>query len=171
MDKYHEFDAELHNTLTDAEVDIMLIYDAEDNEEGDDILFHKVAPNGTIPYAAYEGDVLRALVSGTDTVVADIKMKRGQSLYKISEMKPEEENEFRVKIRNIIPGVELDIVLVYDGERGKEVREKVFDSVLPDESVIYDAIEGDVLKALVSGTDTAEADIEMQRDRSFYEIP
>lgn len=51
------------------------------------------------------------------------------------------------------------------------MREKVFDSVVPDESVIYDAIEGDVLKALVSGTDTAVADIEMQRDRSFYEIP
>ena len=173
MDKYHEFDAELHNTLTDAEVDIMLIYDAEDNEEGDDILFHKVAPNGTIPYAAYEGDVLRALVSGTDTVVADITMKRGQSLYKISEMKPEEEtgsSDFRVKIKNVLPDMELDIVLVYDGEKGKEVREKVFDSVVPDESVIYDAIEGDVLKAFVAGTDTAVADIEIQQDRSFYEI-
>lgn len=86
--------------------------------------------------------------------------------YDYSETNVEDKNELEVEIRNGFPDIELDIVLIHDGV--DQVWKSIFDKVLPDETAIYYAYEGDVLRAFVAGTDTAVSDIEVKIGQSQY---
>jgi len=117
----------------------------------------------------YEGDTLHALVAGTDKLVSEIEIGPYQSYYKISD-EPEDPDEFRVKLHNDLPDIELDIVLIYDAAEERDVWKAKFDNVFFDEDVFYFAYEGDVLRALVAGTETVVSDIEIRLDQSLYAI-
>ena len=51
-------------------------------------IFNKVLPDERAIYFAYEGDLLRAFVAGTETVVSDIEIKCDQYMYTISQIEP-----------------------------------------------------------------------------------
>jgi len=177
----NDFKVELHNGLPNVELDIVLIHHAFEDQARRRVL-DKMKPNETSIYHAFEGDVLRALVAGTDEVVSDIEIDRDQYLYTISqnnlmrsafesagENDSEDEEGFEVELYNGLPDVELDIVRIYDVFE-EQVWKRMFDEVLPNETTIYDAFEGDVLRALVAGTDEVVSDIEIFRDQHLYTI-
>ena len=76
------FDVKLKNELPDQEVDIVLVLKMT-NEEIWKKVFDNVKVNETTIYNAYEGDSLKVLKSGTDTVVTELDIKREQALYTI----------------------------------------------------------------------------------------
>ena len=78
-----------------------------------------------------------------------------------------EEGEFEVELRNEFPDMKVDIVLVID-EKGEEVWEDVFDNVKVNETTVFVAVEGDLLKVLKAGTDDELLDIKIKRDKSVY---
>ena len=86
MDDPEELGVELRNALSDVKLDIVLVYNAAGEKEVQEMMFDRMSPNETATYYGYVGDVLQALVAGTDTIVSDIEIKRGQSLYAISQM-------------------------------------------------------------------------------------
>mmetsp|Transcript_17595 Transcript_17595/g.38088 ORF Transcript_17595/g.38088 Transcript_17595/m.38088 type:complete len:393 (+) Transcript_17595:250-1428(+) len=167
-DQPGEFKVIVHNMLPNFNLDIVLAYDTTQEIEVWDKMFGDLPPNGRAKFSVYEGDLLKALVAGTDTIVADIEIKREPPLYTISQIK--NPNEFGVKLVNELPDMELNIMLVFDAAEGNEVWKMVFEKVTPDETVIYHAYEGDMLQALVADTDTVVADIEITRSQSLYAI-
>ena len=82
----------------------------------------------------------------------------------------EDLNTFKIKFHNGLSDVDLDLVLVYDAAHGKDVWERLLDDVIPNETTIYHAYEGDLLWALVAGTDEVVSEIEIRRDRSLYNV-
>ena len=78
-----------------------------------------------------------------------------------------EEGEFEVELRNEFPDMKVDIVLVID-EKGEEVWEDVFDNVKVNETTVFVAVEGDLLKVLKAGTDDELLEIKIKRDKSVY---
>mmetsp|Transcript_20430 Transcript_20430/g.42722 ORF Transcript_20430/g.42722 Transcript_20430/m.42722 type:complete len:377 (+) Transcript_20430:303-1433(+) len=160
---------ELQSMLHGLELDIVLVYDALHEKHVSKVLFDKITPDVTVTCEAYEGDKLHALVAGTDKLVSEIEIGPYKSYYKISD-EPEDPDEFRVKLHNDLPDIVLDIVLVYDAAEERNVWKTKFDNVFFDEEVFYFAYEGDVLRALVAGTDTVVSDIEIRLDQSLYVI-
>ena len=49
----------------------------------------------------------------------------------------DDDDTFKVELYNEFPGVELDVLLVYDVVQEKEVRIRVFDKMRPYERTIY----------------------------------
>jgi len=162
-------EVDLQSMIHDVELEIVLVHDALREKDVSRVLFDKVTPKVIFTYEAYVGDRLRALVAGTKEVVSEIEIRPYKSFYKIFH-EPEDPNKFRVELHNALPDVELDIVLVYDAAEEKEVWEVLLDDVVFDETIFYHASTGDVLRALIAGTDTAVSDIEIRRDQSLYAI-
>jgi len=162
-------EVQLQSMLHGLELDIVLVYDALHEKHVSKVLFDKITPDVTVTCEAYEGDTLHALVAGTDKLVSEIEIGPYQSYYKISD-EPEDPDEFRVKLHNDLPDIELDIVLIYDAAEERDVWKAKFDNVFFDEDVFYFAYEGDVLRALVAGTETVVSDIEIRLDQSLYAI-
>lgn len=78
--------------------------------------------------------------------------------------------EFRVGIHNLLPDVDVDIVLVYyEAGSKKEVTTNLFEKVTPNEIVHYDASEGDLLHILVARTHDFLSSIEIN-DQTLYTI-
>jgi len=163
-----EFTVELHNGLSDMVLDFVRVYDAALEEEVWEKIFEKVAPDEVRIYHSYGGDWLMALVEGTTKAVSEIEIKRDLSVYTVSEMKSLDQDMFQVELHNGLPGMALDLVLVYDAEQQKGVWEIVFDRVTPGETTIYEAYEGDRIWAMIEGTDEAVSEIEIKPDQSVY---
>jgi len=177
------------------------VFDGDEKEAAETKILEKVQPNETVIYIALEGDLLQAVVSGTDEVVTDIiELKRGQSLHNISrvsavkddfvhngeggldedefevELDEDEfeggldENEFEVELHNGLLDTELDIILVFDGDEKEAAETKILEKVQPNETVIYIALEGDLLQAVIAGTDEVVTDIKLKRDHPLQTI-
>lgn len=84
----NEFEVEIQNNIPDVELDIVLVYDVITRISTWKRIFDKVLPDERAIYFAYEGDLLRAFVAGTETVVSDIEIKRDQYMYTISQIEP-----------------------------------------------------------------------------------
>ena len=78
-----EFEVELLNGLPGVELDIVRIHDVFEDQVWKKV-FDKVTTNETAVYYAFEGDKLRALISGTNEVVSDIEIYRDQYVYTFS---------------------------------------------------------------------------------------
>mmetsp|Transcript_27246 Transcript_27246/g.65464 ORF Transcript_27246/g.65464 Transcript_27246/m.65464 type:complete len:190 (-) Transcript_27246:95-664(-) len=78
--------------------------------------------------------------------------------------------EFEVRLHNGFSDMELDVVLVYDAAKGKELWDILYDKVTPDETVFYSAYDGDLLRVLRSGTDEVVSHIGITRDQSSYTL-
>ena len=186
-----EFEVELKNGLFDT-LDILRVYDAVEESEEKEIEFKKVGPNETVVYVAVEGDRLQVVKAGTDELVTEIEMRSNLPSYMISDVESytepidnsairgdietylddvnDEISSFDVELHNSHTRMKLDIMLVYDASEQTEVRKKQFGKVYPNETVIYEAMEGDKLEALVSGTDHVLYDMVIKRDQSLYSI-
>mmetsp|Transcript_3776 Transcript_3776/g.8342 ORF Transcript_3776/g.8342 Transcript_3776/m.8342 type:complete len:378 (+) Transcript_3776:217-1350(+) len=81
-----------------------------------------------------------------------------------------EDDSFKITLHNSLSDTILDIMLVYDGHRQKEVSEMLFDKFIPDETASYDAYEGDLLHILIAGTDKVVSKIEVKHGQVMYEI-
>merc|ERR1711983_196410 len=84
-DNEHEDDKEdfgifLHNGLADNEIDIARVYKTEGHEMLRKVI-RKLSPGAAAIYSAFQGDKLRALVSGTGTAVADFEVERNRLKY------------------------------------------------------------------------------------------
>lgn len=83
------------------------------------------------------------------------------------------EKEFEVELQHGLPGVELDIVQIFEKDDGEEIWEEKFNNVSFNETMVYHAYEGDLLRILYAGTEEVVADIEVrrgQRSRPLYRI-
>mmetsp|Transcript_15845 Transcript_15845/g.28636 ORF Transcript_15845/g.28636 Transcript_15845/m.28636 type:complete len:229 (-) Transcript_15845:168-854(-) len=171
------FTVELHNDLPDVELNWVLVYDAARELEVWEIQYERMATGGATIYHAYDGDILVALVEGTEeAIVSKIEIRRNQqSVYTVvNEMDKSSPGSskgvaFDVELHNGLPDVALDLVLVYDAANEKGIWD-VFDKVTPGESTIYHAYEGDRLWAMIERTDEAVSEIEIRRDQSLYTI-
>merc|ERR1711983_604575 len=84
-DNEHEDDKEdfgifLHNGLADNEIDIARVYETEGHEMLRKVI-RKLSPGAAAIYSAFQGDKLRALVSGTGTAVANFEVERNRRKY------------------------------------------------------------------------------------------
>mmetsp|Transcript_28976 Transcript_28976/g.52504 ORF Transcript_28976/g.52504 Transcript_28976/m.52504 type:complete len:129 (-) Transcript_28976:336-722(-) len=86
------------------------------------------------------------------------------------DMNMDDDDTFKVELYNEFPGVELDVLLVYDVVQEKEVRIRVFDKMRPYERTIYHAVGGDILRAFFADTDKVVSDIEIKRDQSLCTV-
>jgi len=176
-----EFKVAIRNDLTDLNLDIMLVNDAGGAEQEQETLFTSVRPREVVNYISLEGDLLRAVISGTSQVVAEISATPDKPSFKISREDSDatyeydeeedelEEDEFEVKLRNGLTK-NVDIVLVYDADERRAVTERLFGQVHPNRTSVYIGIEGDVLQAVVSGTDEVVSKIELERGQSLYTL-
>mmetsp|Transcript_23237 Transcript_23237/g.35415 ORF Transcript_23237/g.35415 Transcript_23237/m.35415 type:complete len:181 (+) Transcript_23237:1-543(+) len=163
---------ELHNDLPDMKLNWVLVYDAAEKQKVREIQSGQMAPGGASIYHAHDGDILVALVEGTEETVSKIEIRRDQSVYKANEMgfSPKSKGvAFDVELHNGLPDIALDLALVYDAAREKGVWD-VFDKVTPGESTRYYAYEGDRLWAMIESTDEAVSEIEIRRNQSLYTI-
>jgi hypothetical protein len=78
--------------------------------------------------------------------------------------------QFDIEFHNETPDVELDVILVFDAQRGDNVWEMLFENVVPDERIVYNASEGDILQVLIAGTEQEVDWIEIHPDRSRYAV-
>jgi len=166
------FTVELHNDLPDMKLNWVLVYDAAEKKKVREIQSGQMAPGGASIYHAHDGDILVALVEGTEETVSKIEIRRDQSVYKANEMgfSPKSKGvAFDVELHNGLPDIALDLALVYDAAREKGVWD-VFDKVTPGESTRYYAYEGDRLWAMIESTDEAVSEIEIRRNQSLYTI-
>ncbi|KAL7477849.1 hypothetical protein ACHAW6_003642 [Cyclotella cf. meneghiniana] len=77
---------------------------------------------------------------------------------------------FEIEFHNETPDVELDVILVFDAQRGENVWEMLFENVLPDEKIVYNASQGDILQVLIAGTEQEVDWIEIHPDQSRYAV-
>ena len=160
---------DVENYLQDGVgVDIFLVFNAKIEKRTSRKISEKVRADETVSLEVYEGDVLHAVVTGTKEVVAKFDVQKDQLYYKISD-KPQNPNEFGVKLQNKLD-VDLDIVLVYDAAEKREVMRDLYFDIVPDDDVIYLAYEGDMLQVFIANTDTEVAEIEVKRDQYLYSI-
>ena len=160
---------DVENYLQDGvEVDIFLVFNAKREKRTSRKISAKVRADETVSLEVYEGDVLHAVVTGTKEVVAKFDVQKDQLYYKISD-KPQDPNEFGVKLQNKLD-VDLDIVLVYDAVEKRKVMRDLYFDIVPDDDVIYLAYEGDMLQVFIANTDTEVSEIEVKREQYLYSI-
>ena len=183
-----EFEVEVKNGLS-IRLDFIRTYDATEGKEIDDVAFETIVPGETVVFVADEGDRVEVVKAGTDDLVTEIVLKQSMSLYTISEenvyaeqnieddmsedelfFDDDDLDSFDVELHNGFNKMDLDIFLVYDAFEDEEVRENQFRRVHPNETVIYEAAEGDKLQALIAGTKKVIYDIEIKRDQSQHTI-
>ena len=182
-----EFEVEVRNGLS-VRLDFIRTYDATEGKEIDDVAFETIVPGETVVFVAEEGDRVEVVKAGTDDLVTEIELKQSMALYTISEENvyteqniegdmledevffDDDVDSFDVELHNGFNKMDLDIILVYDAFEDVEVRENQFRRVHPNETVIYEAAEGDRLQALIAGTKKVMYDIEIKRDQSQYNI-
>lgn len=77
-----------YNEIENAPIDLVFVY-YEDDEEGEEeeemieVMERNMQPFRKMSMNSYEGDVFRAVISGTDTVVSEFEMSGDQFLYTI----------------------------------------------------------------------------------------
>merc|ERR1711983_458381 len=79
-DNKEDFGIFLHNGLADNEIDIARVYETDGHEMLRKVI-RKLSPGAAAIYSAFQGDKLRALVSGTGTAVADFEVERNRRKY------------------------------------------------------------------------------------------
>lgn len=184
-----EFEVAIRNELTNLKLDIFLVHDADGAREDKEKMYSSVRPREVVHYISLEGDLLQAVISGTDHVVSEIYAKPDKPSFIISQEDVDtlplnirnatyefddegdewEDEEFEVKLHNGLDK-NVDILLVYDEAEGKAVKERVFGKVHPNRTSVYVGIEGDVLQAVVSGTGEFVSKIEIDRSQSLYTV-
>jgi len=74
-----------------------------------------------------------------------------------------------VDIRSYLNDIELDFVLVYEAELGREKFSMLFEKITT-EIITYEACEGDIIHVYKSGTNELISKIEIKRDQHYYKI-
>jgi len=74
-----------------------------------------------------------------------------------------------VDIRSYLSDIELDFVLVYEAELGREKFSMLFEKITT-EIITYEACEGDIIHVYKSGTNELVTKIEIKRDQHYYKI-
>merc|ERR1712176_695862 len=113
-----EFEVAIRNELTSLRLDILLVHDADGAREDKETMYPSVRPNEVVNYISLEGDLLQAVISGTDRVVSEIYAKSHAPSFNISQAdldtlpvdvrnatyefddEWEEDEEFEVKLHN-----------------------------------------------------------------------
>jgi 3-polyprenyl-4-hydroxybenzoate decarboxylase len=169
---YVDLEVEINlKNMMDVELDIELAYNAKKNEELSEIIYEKIKSGETISLKSYHGNEINILMAGTYEVVAEIKVKREQTLYKIVKEIPTKAERFGVKIHNTLEEEDVDIVLVYSAAQKRSVYKELFVSVMPDEMIEDDLFfEGDVIQAYSAETKTLVGEFEISRSQYLYLI-
>lgn len=168
---HHVFEVDVKNSLPDTDLDIVLVYDGGIEEETWEVLFEKVGPGEVATYhRANIGDLIQVMVAGTYELVHGIELTREETLYEVTSRG--DPNEFPVKLNNQLePGVSLDFVKVYDAHKEQGgLWEKVVVGLQHGETITRLAYGGDMLLAVVTGTDRVVSAIEMRRHRTLYSV-
>ena len=165
-----ELEIDIGNMMN-VELDIELVYDAKNDEEVTKILYKKILPGETINIQSYDGNEMNALIAGTNAVVAEMKVKRDQSFYKIVQEIPSEEERFEVKLHNTLNEDDVDIVLVYSVAQKRNVYKELFLGVLSNEDIVDDLFwEGDIIHVYIATTKTLVDEFEITPGQYLYSI-